>query len=156
MSSLLADPGIYDQHVVTIVGEIVGDYGERGDVIWVQVNDDPYVDRPLAQWGRLAGGNNGISVRLEDVSLEDFGPPGGHGVRGPVVQVTGVFHHIDPERGGLIFIEAADVVLVDASVAIPADEMNVASLVIGAILTTAGLLTMAHRRDLLPKRPERA
>jgi hypothetical protein len=149
VSTLLSQSDTYDQQIVTIRGEIVGDYGDRGDVVWVQVNDDPYVDQPLAADGRLAGTNTGISVRLSDGIPADFGPPGGYGIRGPIVEVTGVFRDLDPDLGGITFVEAVDVVLVSPAESFPEPGPDTAAAIAGATLTALALLALAHRRDLL-------
>lgn len=152
VSNLLALPDEFDQQIVTIRGEIVGDYGVRTDVVWVQVNDDPYVDEPLAVNGRLAGTNTGISVRLSGEVPPAFGSPGGHGVRGPIVEITGVFRDLDPTLGGLTYIEATDVELVARSERLPESGASTAATVAGAVLTVLGLLALAQRRDLLRPR----
>lgn len=151
VSTLLTQPDEYDQRVVTVRGELVGDYGERGDVTWVQVNDDPYVDTPLAESGRLAGTNTGIGVRIPGSIPDSFGGPGGHGTRGPIVEVTGVFRDLDPELGGLTFIEAVTVDLIEPAQPLPEPGIDVAAAVTGGVLTLAGLALLAHRRDLLPR-----
>ncbi|MEX1004305.1 MAG: hypothetical protein WD990_13355 [Acidimicrobiia bacterium] len=149
VSTLLAQPDVYNQQIVTIRGEIVGDYGDRGDVVWVQLNDDPYVDQPFAEEGRLAGTNTGISVRLNGGVPAEFGPPGGYGIRGPIIEVTGVFRDLDPELGGLTFVEATAVALVSPAEAFAEPGPDTAAAVTGATLTAIALLAMAHRRDLL-------
>jgi hypothetical protein len=150
---LLTSPDDHDQRMVTIRGEIVGDYGERGDVVWVQVNDDAYVDAPLADGGRLTGTNTGISVRWSGAVPQHFGEPGGHGIRGPIVEVTGVFRDLDPSLGGLTFVDATSVVLVEPARRLPTDAMDPAALLVGSLLTVAGVAAFAQRRDLLaPKR----
>ncbi|HVR31385.1 MAG TPA: hypothetical protein VMS74_01625 [Acidimicrobiia bacterium] len=151
ISTLLTLPDQFDQQVVTIRGEIVGDYGDRGSVVWVQVNDDPYVDQPFAESGRLGGTNTGMSVRISHPIPVEFGPPGGYGIRGPIVEVTGVFRDLDPALGGLTFVEAANVELVEASRRLPESGFDSAAVVVGGTLTLLGLLTMAQRRDLLRK-----
>jgi hypothetical protein len=150
VSELLAEADTYDLMQVTVVGEIVGDYGDRGEIVWVQLNDDAYTHRPPGSERQLAGTNIGISVRFSGVSLEDFGSPGGHGVRGPIVKVTGVFRNLHPELGGITFIDATEVVLVEQSVTALEAGPNFAALIVGSILTVGGLLALAHRRDLLP------
>ncbi len=152
VAELLTEADAYDLVQVTVVGEIVGDYGDRGDVVWVQLNDDAYTHQPPGSMRQLAGTNTGISVRLSGISLEDFGSPGGHGVRGPIVEVTGVFRNLHPQLGGLTFIDATDVILVEQSVATPESGPDLAALIIGTILTVGGLLALAHRRDLLPQK----
>lgn len=151
VSTLLSLPDEYDQRVVTVRGELVGDYGERGDVTWVQLNDDPYVDTPSGPGGRLSGTNTGIGVRVPGAIPEEFGEPGGHGIRGPIVEVTGVFRDLDPELGGLTFIEAVEVTLLDPAEPLPEAGIDLAAAIAGGILTVAGLLALALRRDLLRK-----
>lgn len=149
VSNLLALPDEFDQQIVTIRGEIVGDYGDRADVVWVQVNDDPYVDEPLSVNGRLAGTNTGISVRLSGEVPSTFGSPGGYGVRGPIVEITGVFRDLDPSLGGLTYIEATEVELVAPSERLPEPGPSAGATATGALLTVLGLLALAQRRDLL-------
>lgn len=116
VSELDENPTAYAGRMVTIEGEIVGDYGIRDDVVWCQVNDDPYVDAPLAETGRLAGTNIGIGVRLPRASFDDgWGQPGSSDTRGPVVRVTGTFRYNDPEESGETFLEARQVELVEPS-----------------------------------------
>lgn len=152
VSSLLALPDEFDQQIVTIRGEIVGDYGDRTDVVWVQVNDDPYVDEPLVINGRLAGTNTGISVRLAGEVPSTFGSPGGYGVRGPIVEITGVFRDLDPALGGLTYIEATGVELIAPSERLSEPGPSTAATATGAVLTVLGLLALAQRRDLLRPR----
>jgi hypothetical protein len=149
ISALLENPHEYDQTVVTVVGEIVGDYGDRGTHFWVQVNDDPYVEQPSAT-GRLAGANTGISVRYAAEFHGEFGPPGGYGIRGPIVQVIGIFRNLDPGSGGITFVEATALTLLQPAQRLPERGPSVPSLTVGVLLTVGGLAAMAQRRDLLP------
>lgn len=149
VSALIESPESFDGDVLTIRGEIVGDFGVRSDTVWVQVNDDAYVDRPLLDRDRPAGGNTGIAVRYARDAHQAFGDPGGYGVRGPVVEVTGVFHHLDPESGGLTFVDAVEIDLVSASTPVetpPATGWHVA---VGSVLAIVSLALMAQRRDVL-------
>lgn len=149
VSTLLALPDEYDQQVVTVRGEFVGDYGARGDVTWVQLNDDAYVDAPLAQDGRLGGTNTGIGIRIPGAIPEEFGEPGGFGIRGPVVEVVGVFRDLDPALGGITFIEAVEINLISPAEPIAGPGLDLPALIAGVALTLGGLLTLALRRDLL-------
>lgn len=149
VSTLLALSDEYDQQVVTVRGELVGDYGERGDITWVQLNDDAYVEAPLGRSGRLGGTNTGIGVRISGSVPDAFGEPGRHGVRGPVVEVVGVFRNLDPALGGLTFIEAVEVDLIAPAEPVAGPGVDLPALIAGAVLTVAGLLTLALRRDLL-------
>lgn len=153
-AELDADPTIWDGQMVTITGEIIGDYGRRSEVIWVQVNDDSYVDAPLVETGRLAGSNTGVGVRIpEDLFDDSWGPPGGYRIRGPVVEVTGVFEYADEETGGDTFIDAMAIELVD-----PARRLDLPGpdwrLVVISALAIAGGLTMGARARYRRLNPE--
>lgn len=150
VSALIENPDAYDQTVVTIQGEIVGDFGRRGDIVWVQVNDDPYVDTPLVERAGPVGTNTGIAVRYPASMQGDWGPPGAYGIRGPIVEVTGVFRHLDPGTGGMTFVQAAKVTLIEPSrdVAIPGGSPL--PVIIGGLLTVGGLVAMSRRRDMFP------
>jgi hypothetical protein len=135
VSDLDTDPARYAGQEVTIRGEIVGDYGIRSDVVWVQVNDDPYVDRPFREHAELAGGNVGIGVRIPAALFhESWGTPGGYLVRGPIVLVTGTFRYNDPSTGGETFVDASVIDLVEASR--PIDQPD------GPLPLTVGITTL--------------
>ena len=91
---------------VTLQGELIGDYGTRGDgTVWVQLNDDPYARNPLLDGGGLAGGNRGIGLHGPAGLFADLDPPGRYERRGPVVEVSGEFLYHDPDKGGETYIE---------------------------------------------------
>ena len=106
-----ANPDRYDGRELTVTGEVVGDYGVRADAVWVQLNDDPYVSRPLLERARPTGTNTSIAVRmpLELFDHVTWGDPGRYGTRGPILRFTGVFHHNDTDRGGETYVEASGV-----------------------------------------------
>lgn len=115
-TDLIVESARYDEREVAIRGELVGDFQRRGDVVWVQLNDDAYVDAPLLDGGPAAGTNIGIGIRLpvEVFDALAVSRPGGYRVRGPVVLVTGVWRHHDEARGGESYLDAAGAELVDA------------------------------------------
>jgi hypothetical protein len=139
---------------VTIEGEIIGDYSIRGDEVWVQVNDDAYVDDPLVETGRLAGGNIGMGVRMPtEVFSTEWGAPGGYHTRGPVVRVTGTFRYLDPATGGDTFVDATSVVLVEPARPLepPPAEMGLLAAAVTMIALGAGMWARARWRLLNPK-----
>ena len=66
-----------------------------------------------------------------------------------------VFRDLDPELGGLTFVEAFEVVLVEPARTLPEPGPDGAALVVGSVLLVAGAAALAHRRDLL-RLPERS
>lgn len=152
LAQLEAEPSRYDGTVVSITGEIVGDYGIRADVVWFQLNDDPYAITPLEE-GELRGQNSGIGVRIARGSFdESWGEPGGYRVRGPLVKITGTFRHNEPVSGGETFIEASAVELIEPSRPIEAVSRSSTPAFIGGalLLAAAVLLVVARTRRVLP------
>lgn len=147
---LVAESHRYDGLEVTVSGELVGDFQRRGDVAWVQLNDDPYVDRPLREGGRPAGGNEGVGVRLSAAEFDaaDLDNPGGYRFRGPVVRVTGVWRHHDESRGGESYLDASSFVVVERERLLD-EEMPLGVLVTGLVLLAlgAGVPLLRRRRS---------
>lgn len=96
----------YDELQVTVEGELVGDFGKRNDgTVWAQLNDDSYAERPLRETGTHGEGNTGIGVRIDGSLGFDLEQPGGYRWQGPIVQLTGIWHHHDLDRGGESYLE---------------------------------------------------
>lgn len=147
VEQLQHDPTAYAGRTVTVEGELVGDYGFRTEAVWVQLNDDPYVDRPLAETGGLAGSNQGIGVRIPRSLFSDaWGAPGGYGIRGPVLLVTGPFRYNDPAEGGETFIDAVEVRLLEPSRPMRLPPVSPWPTVAGILLTLAGAGTFGWAR----------
>lgn len=100
---------------VTVVGELIGDYGFRSDgSMWTQLNDDSYAVESILDDGALTGGNVGVAVRIPHAIAETLDPPGGYRVRGPVVQATGIWKYHDPDRGGESYIDVVQLTVVES------------------------------------------
>jgi hypothetical protein len=98
---------------VSVEGELVGDYGFRGDGwMWTQLNGDAYVHQPTREGGTAAGANTGIAVRMPHPLGKGLDPPGGYRHRGPVVAVTGIWKHHDPQRQGESYLEVESLTVV--------------------------------------------
>jgi hypothetical protein len=144
VTELDSEPDRWNGTEVTVVGELVGDYSPRRQVVWVQLNDDSYARSPLLESGERTGANTGIGVRMsfELFEPETWGPPGRYQTRGPIVAVTGTFHHNDPVSGET-FIEAGQLVLVE-----PARSLEyavpIARLVLGGATLAMGLVLGAY------------
>ncbi len=100
---------------VTVVGELIGDYGFRSDdSMWTQLNDDSYVLDPIQDDGALTGGNVGVAIRIPAEVARRLDPPGGYRVRGPVVAARGIWKYHDPDRSGESYIDVIDLTVVEA------------------------------------------
>jgi hypothetical protein len=114
VEELLADGETYDGAEVTVEGELVGDYGFRGDgFMWTQLNDDSYARAAIVDGGARTGGNIGIGVRMASILGRDLDPVGGYRLEGPVVQLTGFWRYHDPDRGGESYLDVTELVVID-------------------------------------------
>lgn len=140
VSALEDEPDVWDGREVTVIGEIVGDYSPRGDVLWFQVNDDAYTTVPLAERDSPAGGNIGIGVRLPRALWQPaWGDPGRYGSRGPIVEITGTFLHNSPTDQGETFIAAHTVLLVEAGRPVELPPASPVPAIVGLVLGAIGI-----------------
>lgn len=99
---------------VRVAGELIGDYGFRGDGwVWSQLNGDSYATKPVLEGGRLTGSNTGIGIRIPEELVVDLEPPGGYRRRGPLVEVVGTWVFHDPDRGGESYLSAESIVVIE-------------------------------------------
>ncbi len=109
---LLDDAEAYAGMEVTVVGELVGDYGFRSDgTMWTQLNGDSYSIRPIVDGGPLRGANIGIGIRMPAEIGRQLDPPGRYRRLGPVVLVTGIWRHHDPGRQGETYLDVQSVIV---------------------------------------------
>jgi hypothetical protein len=114
IADVLADGVAYDGAEITVRGELVGDYGRRGDEVWVQVNDDSYADQPLLLGGPLTGSNVGLAARIPAglFGSAGFEDAGGYRHRGPVARLTGTWRFHDADRTGESYLDVTAVEVV--------------------------------------------
>lgn len=114
VADVLASPAVYDLQVITIEGELVGDYGFRRDgFMWTQLNDDTYARAAIVDGGARSGPNIGVGMRMPSELGRDLDPVGGYRLEGPVVRATGVWRHHDPSRGGESFLDVSAIEVVE-------------------------------------------
>jgi hypothetical protein len=101
ITSLIENMQKYDDHVVTIQGEAIGDFMVRGVNAWITVNDDAYSKSSIEEGGELVGMSNaGIGVWVPEQTGRKIGIFGGWKNKGAIVRLTGVFHRACSEHGG--------------------------------------------------------
>jgi MYXO-CTERM domain-containing protein len=147
LETLLADPEAYEGEV-TVTGELVGDYGFRNDGwVWSQLNADSYAVTPILEGGQLTGSNTGVGVRMPPQLVDGLGAPGGYRLRGPLVEVTGLWRYHDPDRGGESYLEVAELRVVDPARTLE-EGPHWGNLTFGVVLLlAAGGLWLTRRRD---------
>lgn len=148
VADLVVDGARWNGEIVTIEGELVGDFQRRGEWTWVQLNGDSYADVPAPEGGELTGANVGVAVRIRtdalDVTVLDA--PGRYGVRGPIVRVTGEWRHRDEDRGGESYLAASTLELLEGERRFE-EPMPWGVLIAGlALLGLAGSMGLVSRR----------
>jgi hypothetical protein len=107
---LLDDGESFSGQEVTVIGELIGDYGFRSDgSMWTQLNSDSYAIRPIVEGGPLRGSNTGIGVRIPADLARDLDPPGRYRLVGPVVSLTGIWRYHDAQRQGESFLDVTSI-----------------------------------------------
>jgi len=105
-AELLENGEKFSGQEVTVVGELVGDYGFRSDgTMWTQLNSDSYAIRPIVAGGPLRGANIGIGIRMPADLADNLDPPGQYRLVGPIVTVTGIWRYHDAQRQGETFLD---------------------------------------------------
>lgn len=137
---------------LTVEGELVGDYGNRNDgSTWSQLNDDVYVDDPIAEGGTSIGANIGIGVRIPTDLMADLGPPGGYRNRGPVVRLTGTWMYHDPQRQGESYLQVESLSVVEPGRRLDGGINWITSMVGALLIASAGTLGfLATRNGIRP------
>jgi hypothetical protein len=99
--SLIDNMKKYDDKVVTIQGEAIGDLMVRGVNAWITVNDDAYSRKSIEEGGALVGMSNaGIGIWIPELQGHKISIFGGWKNKGAIVRITGVFHRACAEHGG--------------------------------------------------------
>jgi hypothetical protein len=134
--------------VVTVEGELVGDYGFRGDgSMWTQLNGDAYVHRPIREGSPPIGANVGIAVRMPVEMAEALDPPGRYRNRGPVVRVTGIWKYHDSIRPGESYLEVQSLTITEPGRQLN-EVVNWTAVILGALLLgSAGVIALLTRAE---------
>jgi hypothetical protein len=115
VEALIEDGGAYGGQEITVVGELVGDYGFRSDGwMWTQLNGDSYAVTALVEGGALTGSNAGIGIRMPIGLADGLDAPGRYRTVGPRVEATGIWRYHDPSRQGETYLEVTTLTVVAA------------------------------------------
>lgn len=135
---------------VTVVGELIGDYGVRsGGSTWTQLNDDSYALEPLVDGGPRTGSNVGVGIRIAEGVADDLQDPGRYRARGPLVAATGVWVYHDADRGGESYVDVDSLEIIEAGRALSEDPSAVTYAIGIALLGAAAVLWLGRSRSRL-------
>lgn len=131
---------------VIVEGELVGDYGFRGDgSMWAQLNGDIYATEPIRETGSPSGANIGVGVRMPAELGEMLDPPGGYRLRGPLVRLSGTWKYHDPLRQGESYLEVTAVEVIEPGRQL-SEPVNWVSVGVGLGLVVVSLLVWLSGR----------
>lgn len=111
LSRILENPEKYDGRTVEIKGEAVGIYIRSGKGYFIQLNQDPYVERSISEGGPARGQNISIAVYLNDELFRKIRHFGDYDTKGDVICVKGVFRVSCPLHRGETDIHAEELVV---------------------------------------------
>ncbi|MBW3621234.1 MAG: hypothetical protein KY461_13395 [Actinobacteria bacterium] len=152
-SRVLECPEAFDGHLVTYIGEVIGDVLHRDDGAWVLMNDDDYALEvgPLASHGEFRGYNSGLSVWLDGDLPDLVTHPGGPDWRGDVLQVEGIIHRVDPRDGGGLTIRATDAQVLAEAVPL-SHPVNRPQAIAAGLLSAAAVALVVFERAAARRR----
>ena len=117
--------------------------------MWTQLNDDGYVLAPVLEDGELVGSNVGVAVRIPGELAAGLDPPGGYRIRGPVVELTGVWEYHDPDLGGETYVDVLALTIIEPGRKLQEHPNYVA---LAAALALLAGTVLASRRGVPRKR----
>lgn len=143
---LVESPKEFDGTEVTFVGEAVGESMRRGEMAWLHLNDDAYMERNVEEGASLGGYNSGHAVWVDASDAAKVTYFGDYDHEGDIVRVTGTFNAACLEHGGDMDIHAETLVIVREGhdVADPIHSAKVWWAI--ALSALAAVLYASHRR----------
>ena len=151
VSDLATDGEHFSGSEVTVIGELVGDYGERSDgSTWAQLNGDTYATSPVPEGGSLSGQNIAVGVRIPTGLTAGLDAPGRYRTVGPIVEVVGVWKYHDSKRGGESYLDVSSLAVLEQGHAVHEDP-DPYSYLIGVVLTLiSGVVWRYHKERSNP------
>ncbi|MCX7831844.1 MAG: hypothetical protein N2440_02970 [Actinobacteria bacterium] len=100
LNDILSKPAENDGKTFSLEGEVVGVAVKSGSGYFIQLNQDPYSKRSIAEGGKLQGQNLAIPVFLSKELYKKIRYFGDYHVKGDIVEIEGVFNASCEEHNG--------------------------------------------------------
>lgn len=97
-SELIAKPQLYEDRLVSVTGEVIGEVMKRGELSWIN----------------LKNGDAVIGVLVPTSMIPSISYAGNYHYRGDTIEVVGIFRHSDPGVGGEFSIRADRVAIIES------------------------------------------
>lgn len=111
-AALVENANAWNGRQITFTGEAIGESMVRGEMAWIHVNDDPYMEKGVGEGAPLGGYNSGHAIWIP-VELARrivfFGDCQNHG---DIIRITGTFNSACREHGGDMDIHAVSLEVV--------------------------------------------
>ena len=149
-ASLVENANLWNGHTVSFKGETIGEALIKGNMAWIHVNDDPYMEKSAAAAGTLSGYNSGHAIWLPADSARKIGLFGDYRHQGDIVKVSGVFNAACPEHGGDMDIHATSLTILRSGHSIEHPvSANRGLAAVGLFALAGGLYGVRRRTKLM-------
>jgi hypothetical protein len=151
-ASLVENANQWNGRIIAFTGEAIGERMVRGEMAWIHLNDDPYMEKRIEEGTGLKGYNSGHAIWVPADLTRRIRHFGDYKHQGDIVEVKGTFHAACREHGGDMDIHAASLEVPRAGRAVAQEVDLLRAAVAGALLLAAGLLLwfrgLASRRRI--------
>lgn len=148
LSDVFADPRAFDGKAVTVRGEVIGEVVRANGALWLQLNDDPYAARSIAEGGRARGQNVAIGVVVSDDQASKLRFFGDYDTKGDVVVIVGRFNAVCERHGGEADIHATSLEVVRRGYPIEHGVSVPLAAAAGGALALATVLLLVRRHAM--------
>lgn len=100
VNDILSNPKQFDGKEVRLRGEVVQFKVKTSGGYFIQLNDDPYVKKSIAEGSKPKGTNCAISVFVKDELSKKIKYFGSYRYKGDVIEITGKFNVSCSEHSG--------------------------------------------------------
>lgn len=111
-ASLVENAVFWNGRIITFKGEAIGECMVRGDMAWLHLNDDAYMEKNIEEGALLGGYNSGHAIWISAELARQILFWGDFKHQGDIVKVSGTFHAACREHGGDMDIHAASMVVI--------------------------------------------
>jgi hypothetical protein len=150
-ATLVENANFWNGKIVTFKGEAIGECMVRGEMAWLHLNDDAYMEKNIEEGALLGGYNGGHAVWISADLTKMIRFFGDFKHDGDIARVTGTFHAACREHGGDMDIHAASMVVIRTGHPVP-HHLNVQRAVYAAALFIIVAALIGVRRRALHRR----
>jgi hypothetical protein len=145
-AALVENANLWDKRIVTFTGEAIGEAMIRGQMAWIHLNDDPYMQKNVEEGAALAGYNSGHAIWLPADLARKIRYFGDYSHAGDIVKVTGIFNAASAEHGGDMDVHASSLEIVRVGHPVKHVIDDHRAVTASILLVIAGMLYGVQRR----------